>query len=118
MGCMSVRAVPDAPEGQEGVPAVTLAAAVDEVIADISPPKSDAAVVALARKMAAAIDHMSDAQAAAMIGQTAPQFLKVLQELDARHEKRKARAGSGRQNRVAGLRAAHAQHPARRRRGA
>jgi hypothetical protein len=51
-----------------------------------------------------------------MIGQTAPQLLKVLQELDARALKRQAAARSARPNRVSQLRAAHANSPAKRKR--
>lgn len=110
---MDLHAVPDEPEGPG---TVTIAVAVDETIAALGCPKSDAAVVALARKMATAIDDMEGEQLSLMIGQTAPQLLKVLQELEARSVKRKAAARSGRPNRVAGLRAAHANSPARRKR--
>ena len=113
---MIVHAVPDEPEGQEDPATVTIATAVDETIAALGPPKSDAAVVALARKMASAIDGMAGDQLGLMIGQTAPQLLKVLQELEARSVRRKAASRSGRPNGVAKLRAAHAQSPAKRKR--
>jgi len=116
MAGMSVRAVPDEPEGRGEPGMVTIAAAVDETIAAIDPPAQDAAVVALARKMASAIDGMKGEQLGLMIGQTAPQLLKVLQELDARALKRKSAARSARPNRVAQLRAAHASSPAKRKR--
>ena len=93
-----------------------MAEAVDATIAAIGPPASDAAVVALARKMAAAIDGMGSEQLAAMIGQTAPQLLRVLQELEVRSAKRQAASRSARPSRVSQLRAAHAQHPAKRKR--
>jgi hypothetical protein len=110
---VTLSAVPD-PSAQEPDP--TIAAAVERTIKAVSPPASDAAVVALARKMATTIDEMSGAQAAAMIGQTAPQLLKVLQELDTRAEKRRSLARQGRPNKVSALRAAHAQSPAKRKR--
>lgn len=113
MGGMDLHAVPGEPEDAA---LATVAAAVDKTIAAIGPPDADAAVVALARKMAAAIDGMEGEQLGLMIGQTAPQLLKVLQELDARAAKRAARSRQGRPNRVAQLRAAHAQSPAKRRR--
>lgn len=113
MALMDLRAVPDEPPDAG---AVSIAAAVDETIAALAPPKADAAVVALARKMAVTIDDMSDAQLPLMIGQTAPQLLKLLQELEQRAAKRSARRGSGRPSAVAGIRSAHAASPAKRKR--
>lgn len=110
MAVMGLSAVPDEPE------AVTIAAAVDKTIAAIEPPDADAAVVALARKMAVAIDGMEGEQLGLMIGQTAPQLLKVLQELEQRSAKRRAASRSQRPSRVANIRAAHAQSPAKRKR--
>ncbi len=95
---------------------VTLSAAVDETIAAIDPPKADAAVTALARIMARSIDDMAPSQRALMIGQTAPQLLKILQELEVRAARRRAAQRSGRPSRVAQIRAAHAQSPAKRKR--
>lgn len=113
MARMDLHAVPDEPAGTGRA---TLAAAVDETIAAIDPPKSDAAVTALARKMATAIDGMEGDQLALMIGQTAPQLLKVLQELEARAAKRRAAQRSQRPTRVSAIRAAHAASPAKRKR--
>lgn len=113
MALMELRAVPDDPEGQA---AVTLAAAVDSTIAALAPQAADAAVVALARKMAVTIDGMEGERLALMIGQTAPQLLKVLQELEARAAKRRAAQRSARPSKVAGIRAAHASSPAKRKR--
>jgi hypothetical protein len=110
---VSVHAVPDEPEDPAEV---TLAAAVDVSIAALDPPKADAAVVALARKMATVIDGMDGERLSLMIGQTAPQLLKVLQELDVRAAKRRAAQRSARPNRVAQIRSAHAQSPAKRKR--
>jgi hypothetical protein len=112
MDLMDLHAVPDEPADK----AVTLAVAVDETIAAIDPPKSDAAVTALARKMASAIDGMQGEQLALMIGQTAPQLLKVLQELEVRAAKRRAASRAARPSRVANIRAAHAASPAKRKR--
>src|SRR5262245_60710746 len=109
MGVMDLHAVPDTPESPG---TVTVAAAVDKTIEAIKPPDADAAVVALARKMADAIDGMHGEKLALMIGQTAPQLLKVLQELEARAAKRRATQRSGRPGKVANIRAAHAQSPA------
>lgn len=113
MGVMGLAAVPDEPESPAEV---KLAAAVDSTIAAIAPPEADAAVVALARKMAATIDGMEGERLALMIGQTAPQLLKVLQELDARAAKRRAAERSARPSRVAQIRAAHAASPAKKKR--
>ena len=110
---MSLSAVPD-PDPDEEPP--TIASAVGVTIAALGPPDADAAVVALARKMAGAIDGMKGDQLAAMIGQTAPQLLKVLQELEVRAARRRAASRSQRPNGVARLRAAHAQSPARKKR--
>lgn len=107
---MALSAVPDEPDPP------TIEEAVDKTIAALEPPDADAAVVALARKMAGAIDGMKGDQLALMIGQTAPQLLKVLQELEARAAKRRATARSQRPNAVSKLRAAHANSPAKRKR--
>lgn len=116
MALMTLSAVPDEPEGQAAPAEVTLAAAVDSTIAALAPPAADAAVVALARKMAVTIDGMKGERLALMIGQTAPQLLKILQELEARSAKRRATQRSSRPSRVAGIRSAHAQSPAKRKR--
>jgi hypothetical protein len=113
LGLVELHAVPDEPESPAEV---TLAAAVDVSIAAIGPPAADAAVVALARKMASTIDGMEGERLALMIGQTAPQLLKVLQELEARAAKRRAGQRSARPNRVAQIRAAHSQSPAKKKR--
>lgn len=108
---MGLSAVPDEPDEPPSIEA-----AVDKTIGALEPPDADAAVVALARKMAAAIDGMKGDQLALMIGQTAPQLLKVLQELEVRAAKRRAVSRSARPNGVAKLRAAHANSPAKRKR--
>lgn len=93
-----------------------IAAAVEETIEALACPKSDAAVVALARTVASTIDAMPRGQKGMMLGQTAPLLLKVLQELEDRAAKRRARAGSGRPNRIAAQRATFAAAQAKRRR--
>lgn len=113
MALMELHAVPDKPEAPAEV---TLAAAVDVSIAALAPPGADAAVVALARKMAAVLDGMEGERLALMIGQTAPQLLKVLQELELRAAKRRAGQRPARPNRVAQIRSAHAQSPAKKKR--
>jgi hypothetical protein len=110
---VDLHAVPDEPESPAEV---KLAAAVDVSIAALAPPEADAAVVALARKMATVIDDMDDERLSLMIGQTAPQLLKVLQELELRAAKRRAGQRPARPNRVANIRAAHAQSPAKKKR--
>lgn len=114
MVAMDLHAVPD-PQPEEGGTA-TIAAAVDKTIAAIDPPDADAAVVALARKMAQTIDGMEGEKLALMIGQTAPQLLKLLQELDVRAAKRRAAQRSRQPGAVAKIRSAHAQSPAKRKR--
>lgn len=111
---MSVHAVPDEPPA---APArVNLTDAFDETIAALDPPPADAAVVALAQTMARAIDRMTPEQIGMMIGQTAPQLLKILQELESRAVKRRAPVKSSRPTRVAQLRGAHAAATAKRNR--
>jgi hypothetical protein len=66
-----------------------LAPALERAVEAIGPPESDAALVALARILARTVDRMSDAERAVMIGQTAPQVLKVLNELEERAGKRR-----------------------------
>ena len=112
MVAMTLRAVPG--EQAPGVPKI--ADAVEETIGALGCPPSDAAVVALARTVAATIDGMEGGQRGMMLGQTAPLLLKVLQELEDRSRKRRARPGAGRASKVAQLRAAHAASPAKRKR--
>jgi len=114
---MNLAAVPppppdDPPEGQP-----TIAVALELTITAIAPPDSDAVVVALARKMASAIDGMKGDQLALMIGQTAPQFLKVLQELEGRAAVRRKARQAAKPSGVSKLRASHAQTVAKRQRG-
>ena len=113
MALVDLHSVPDEPEPAAEV---SLAAAVDSTIAALAPPEADAAVTALARKMAAVIDGMEGERLALMIGQTAPQLLKVLQELEQRAARRRASQRPGRPSRVAQIRSAHAQSPAKRKR--
>lgn len=79
----------------------------------IDPPATDDALVALARILAHSIDKMSDAERRAMLGQTAPQVLRVLNELETRAAKRRKPA-EGPPNRLQQLRAARAASDARR----
>lgn len=120
MDAMALRAVgggkdgPDGPEDPPGVP--RMVPAVEVTIAALGCPDSDAAVVALARTIAATIDGMQGGQRGMMLGQTAPLLLKTLQELEDRSRKRRARSATGRPSKVAQLRAAHAASPGQRRR--
>ena len=113
MVIMSLSAVPDEPQDPGRA---SLSAAVDSTIAALAPPDADAAVVALARKMATVIDGMDGERLALMIGQTAPQLLKVLQELETRSARRRSAQRSQRPGRVANIRAAHAASPAKKKR--
>lgn len=99
---MAVHAVPDPPRRS------AISQAVNETIEALGCPKSDAAVVALARTVAETIDAMEGGQRGMMLGQTAPLLLKLLQELEGRAVKRRSGARGGRPNQVAKLRAAHA----------
>jgi hypothetical protein len=74
----------------------------------IDPPDSDDALVALARVLAGTIDRMSNAERAAMIGQTAPQMIKVLDMLEDRARRRREPAAPKAVNPVRDMRAAHA----------
>lgn len=114
MGLMELHSVPDPPETVAIAAAV--AAAVDETIEALGCPKSDAAVVALARTVASTIDAMPGGSRVMMLGQTAPLLLKLLQELETRSVKRRSGARGGRPNQVAKLRAAHAATSAKRKR--
>lgn len=67
-----------------------LAPALDRTVKALDPPEADAAVVALAYILAKTVDRMSDAERGAMLGQTAPQVLRVLKELDDRARRRAA----------------------------
>ena len=83
--------------------------AVEATITAISPPDSDAALVGLARVLAHAVDRMGNAERAAMLGQTAPQLLRVLVELHKRAEVRAKAAGKPvPDNPIEKLRRAHA----------
>jgi hypothetical protein len=61
-----------------------LAPAVERTLAAVDPPESDAALVALARALAGSLDRMSQDERRAMLGQTVPQLLKVLVEIERR----------------------------------
>jgi hypothetical protein len=63
--------------------------ALERVVEAIDPPDSDDALVALARVLARTIDRMTDDQRAVMAGQTAPQMLRILIELEQRAAKRR-----------------------------
>lgn len=84
-----------------------LAPAVRETVAALDPPAEDAALVALARTLAASIDEMAPAVRAAMIGQVSGQLMRALKDLDDRARRRRTASKTGRPNRVAQLRAAH-----------
>jgi len=62
--------------------------ALDRAIAATEPPDADAPLVALAMTLAGTLDRMSRAERRAMLGQTAPQLLRGLVELDRRAARR------------------------------
>jgi hypothetical protein len=66
-----------------------VAPALAETVKALDPPESDAALVRLAEVTAAAIDAMPVEVKGAMLGQTAPLLLKLLQELDQRADRRR-----------------------------
>lgn len=80
-------------------------------IAATDPPDADAGLVALARILARALDRMSDAERRAMLGQTSPQLLRVLVELDRRAQRRGSRPAEP----ESGLERLRASHASRRR---
>jgi hypothetical protein len=69
-----------------------LSPAIERMVAATDPPDSDAPLLALARVIARTVDRMTDAERAAMLGQTGPLVLKVLQELETRDRRRRAPA--------------------------
>lgn len=81
---------------------------VEATIAAIEAPASDAGLVSLARVLANAIDRMSNAERAALMGQTSPQLFRVLEALEKRHQARKGPAAGQAENPVQQLRRAHA----------
>lgn len=94
-----------------------LTPALDRAIEAIDPPPTDAALVALARILAHTVDRMTDDERASMLGQTAPQVLRVLVELDKRAQQRRGPARQDHpENPVRAMRKAHA--ASMRRRGA
>jgi len=66
-----------------------LTPALERAVEAIGPPATDDALVALARILAHSIDRMSNAERRAMLGQTAPQVLRVLNELETRAASRR-----------------------------
>ena len=85
-----------------------IAPGVERAIAAVDPPDSDAGLVALARVLSVTLDRMDDEQRALMLGQTSPQLLRVLVELDRRAQRREKPAEQGPPSRLDQLRAAHA----------
>jgi hypothetical protein len=62
--------------------------ALERTLAAVDLPASDDALVALARAVAGSLDRMTRDQRVTMIGQTSPQLLRVLVELDKRVARR------------------------------
>lgn len=87
--------------------------AVDGLGEALDAPVSDAPLLALARRFAATIDAMSNAEAVTMLPNHAGPLIKVLAELETRAQRRRSK-GTGRANKVAHLRAAHATATAKR----
>lgn len=86
-----------------------IAPGVEATIAALDPPPSDAGLVSMARVLAHAVDRMGNAERAAMLGQTFPGLLRVLQELNKRADARQKTAGKPADgNPVQEMRKAHA----------
>ena len=92
-----------------------LSPAIERTVQALDPPDSDDAVVALARILAKTVDRMTDAERAAMIGQTAPQLLRVLVELEQRALERRKVMPKRQPSRLDEMRAARAAADAGRR---
>jgi hypothetical protein len=90
-----------------------LTPALERAIEAIEPPESDAALVALARVIAHTVDRMTNIERATMMGQTAPQVLKILNELEVRAAKRR-RPPAKQPSQLDKLRAAHVANTRRR----
>jgi hypothetical protein len=85
-----------------------LSPALARTITAISPPASDAALVAVATVLAATLDRMTNEERATMLGQTIPPYMKVLAELEARAAKRRVPERPKTANPVRSMREAHA----------
>jgi hypothetical protein len=85
-----------------------LSPALEQMVKASDPPASDAPLIALARCLAKTVDRMSDAERAAMLGQTGPLILKVLQELETRDRLHRAPERPTAPNPVRKMREAHA----------
>jgi hypothetical protein len=83
----------------------------ERALADLDPPEADQGLVSLARVLGNAVDRMSNAERAAMMGQTAPVLLRVFVELEKRHQARKGPAARPDNPVVAMRRAAAARRP-------
>jgi hypothetical protein len=81
--------------------------ALEAAVAELDPPVSDGALVALCRRLAATIDEMPPAVGQAMIPNFAGPLLRALTELEDRARKR-GRQGPPVVSPVAELRKAHA----------
>jgi hypothetical protein len=81
---------------------------VERTIAAINAPEFDAGLIALARVLAHAIDRMSPNERATMLGQTAPQLFRVLNELERRAQARRDPAAGQAENPVDQMRRANA----------
>jgi hypothetical protein len=94
-----------------------VAPAVEAMASAMDPPGEDEPLLALARTLSATIDGMPEALRPTMLPQCSGQLVRVLTEL---HKRAAARGRPGARrgpNRIAQLRAAHAQSAAVRRRG-
>lgn len=85
-----------------------IAPAVEAMVAELDAPASDGPLLALVRRQARVIDHMSDAEAVAMLPNHSGQLVKALAELEDRARKRGRQDGPRPVNPVRDLRASHA----------
>lgn len=90
-----------------------LTPALERTIEAIGPPATDDALVALARILAHSIDKMTGDERVRLMGQTAPQVIKVLAEIETRAAKRRKPA-DGPPSRLDQLRQARARSDAAR----
>jgi hypothetical protein len=90
-----------------------LSPALERTLAGLDLPAADEGLVALARVLAGTLDRMSNAERRAMMGQTAPLYLKTLVELETRAAKRR-KPEPDRPSRLDELRRVHARTYGRR----
>lgn len=89
--------------------------AIEAMVGELDVPASDGPLLALIRRQARVIDHMSDAEAVSMMPNHAGPLLRGLAELEERARKRGRDNGPQPANPVRDLRASHAAFMAKQR---